>query len=233
MNGSVIIPARFRGPPDSANGGYACGIVAGLLEGSAEVTLRRPPPLDTPLSVSRPGSDRVEIFDDQGVIAQGQTTSDEWPAPPFVGIDAAAAAVSRYRGFEPGATFLSCFVCSPERRDGLRIFPGAVGDTLAAPWTPSPDLAGPDGAVALEIVWAALDCPTFFASTDPEELALLGRMAASIEGAVRIGEPHVVVARSSGSDGRKRYGISAIYAVSGDLLAKARATWITIEAAGS
>jgi hypothetical protein len=233
MTQSVIIPARFRGPPDSANGGYACGVVARLLEGPAEVTLRRPPPLDSPLSVSRPGRGRVELFDDQGLIAQGHTISDDLSPPPYIDFDAAAAAVSRYRGFEPGATFLSCFVCSPERQDGLRIFPGAIGDTLAAPWTPSSDLAGSDGTVTLEVVWAALDCPTFFASTDPGQLALLGRMAATIEDAVQIGEPHVVVARSSGSDGRKRYGMSAIYAASGDLLATARATWITIEAPGS
>jgi hypothetical protein len=58
-------------------------------------------------------------------------------------------------------------------------------------------------------------------------------MAATIEDAVQIEVPHVVVARSSGSDGRKRYGISAIYTTSGDLLATARTTWITIEAPGS
>ena len=31
---------RFCGPPASANGGYACGIIAELLGGDVEVTLR-------------------------------------------------------------------------------------------------------------------------------------------------------------------------------------------------
>jgi hypothetical protein len=45
------IEERYRGPPDSGNGGYVCGLVAGFLGGSAEVTLRRPPPLDRTLLV--------------------------------------------------------------------------------------------------------------------------------------------------------------------------------------
>src|SRR5918996_2619259 len=45
----VMIPARFNGPPATANGGYTCGLVARLLGVDAEVTLRRPPPLDRPL----------------------------------------------------------------------------------------------------------------------------------------------------------------------------------------
>ena len=40
---------RFCGPPATANGGYACGIIAELLGGDVEVTLRRPPPLGRPL----------------------------------------------------------------------------------------------------------------------------------------------------------------------------------------
>ena len=47
----VVIARRFCGPPTSANGGYACGLVAGLLDGRARVTLRSPPPLDRPLQI--------------------------------------------------------------------------------------------------------------------------------------------------------------------------------------
>jgi hypothetical protein len=43
MREQVIIDPRFRGPPDSGHGGYVCGVVAGLIDGTAEVTLRRPP----------------------------------------------------------------------------------------------------------------------------------------------------------------------------------------------
>lgn len=31
----VTIPARFNGPPDSGQGGYACGLLAGLVPPAA------------------------------------------------------------------------------------------------------------------------------------------------------------------------------------------------------
>ena len=56
MTDTLTIPACFNGPPTSANGGYTCGRVAQLVGAEvAEVSLRSPPPLDTPLSVGRDG----------------------------------------------------------------------------------------------------------------------------------------------------------------------------------
>src|SRR5215213_4316915 len=49
----VVIERRFNGPPDSGHGGYSAGRAAALVDGPAEVTLRRPPPLETPLTVRR------------------------------------------------------------------------------------------------------------------------------------------------------------------------------------
>ena len=43
MSDHVRIDRRFRGPADSANGGYAAGLLASFLDGPAEVTLRLPP----------------------------------------------------------------------------------------------------------------------------------------------------------------------------------------------
>ena len=54
----LVIDPRFNGPAGSANGGYTCGLVADFVDGVAEVTLRRPPPLGRPLVVERDG-DRV------------------------------------------------------------------------------------------------------------------------------------------------------------------------------
>src|SRR4051812_33728415 len=45
------IGTRFRGPPESANGGYCAGILADALAGAVEVTLRRPPPLEQELEL--------------------------------------------------------------------------------------------------------------------------------------------------------------------------------------
>jgi hypothetical protein len=46
---AITVPHRFRGPSDSGNGGYSCGVIAAHAGNPAEVTLRRPPPLDTPM----------------------------------------------------------------------------------------------------------------------------------------------------------------------------------------
>jgi hypothetical protein len=56
MTASLVVAARFCGPPGSANGGYACGLIAGCLDGQAEITLRRPRP--GILSARRPGRAR-------------------------------------------------------------------------------------------------------------------------------------------------------------------------------
>lgn len=48
---AILIDRRYCGPPNSANGGYAAGRLAAFVDGTAEVTLRRPPPLDTALNV--------------------------------------------------------------------------------------------------------------------------------------------------------------------------------------
>jgi len=46
---SIIISKRYRGPPNSGNGGYVCGRLARHIPGAAEVTLRAPPRLDKAL----------------------------------------------------------------------------------------------------------------------------------------------------------------------------------------
>ncbi len=53
MNESVIINKEFRGPPEYGQGGYVSGVVAQLIGDAAEVTLRRPAPLEKLLKVQR------------------------------------------------------------------------------------------------------------------------------------------------------------------------------------
>ena len=76
----MIIERRFRGPESSGNGGYTCGLFAtALVNGDAEVTLRVPPPLDTPLRV-----DGLNIYDGQTLVAEVRPTTVELelPEPP-------------------------------------------------------------------------------------------------------------------------------------------------------
>ena len=212
----MIIPPRYNGPPDSANGGYACGLVSEALGGGFEVMLRRPPPLGVDLDLV--GN---ELRQGDVAIAEARRAELEPEAPPPVSLEEAEDASRRYPGFRHHA-YPTCFTCGPAREDGLGIFAGPVegrDGLVAAPWTPQE--ARP------EIVWAALDCPSGWAIDDfQREGVLLGRMAAGLLDLPHVGEPHVVVAWRVGADGRKRHAGSALFTATGDLLAVARSTWI-------
>ena len=216
----MIVPGRYNGPPGSANGGYACGLVAGLLGGVAEVTLRLPPPLDRELEVVRVDG-RVEVRDGETVVAEGEAAELDLDVPAPVSVEAAEEASTHYEGFVHHA-YNTCFVCGPEREDGLRVYAGPVEGRpglLAAPWTP--------GEVGPELVWAALDCPSGWAVDDfQREGVLLGRMAAEIDRLPTPGEPHVVLGWRVGEDGRKRHAGSALLTAGGEVLARARSTWL-------
>jgi hypothetical protein len=224
MPDQLVIPARFNGPPGSANGGYACGLLAAHVDGVAEVTLRAPPPLDTPLDLVR-DRDRVELRDGDRLVAEaGPTDPDlglEIPDP--VTLPDADLAARGFAGFVHHA-YSTCYVCGPDRTDGLGIYPGPVSDRdglVAAPWIPED--------VSTELAWASLDCPSGWAVDDfQREGILLGRLAARIDALPEPGEPHVVVGWGRGIDRRKRNAGSALFTANGTLLAEARSTWIQL-----
>lgn len=126
-------------------------------------------------------------------------------------------------------------MCGPARApgDGLRIFPGPVAgrDLVAAPWTPDASLADGRGAVRPEFLWAALDCPGGWAAIVADgggAPMLLGELAAHVLGAVRPGEPCVVMGWALGGEGRKRLAGAALLGADGAARAVAHATWVTI-----
>ena len=53
MTQSITIHRRFRGPPDSGNGGYSCALLGRFIDGPAAVRLSVPPPLGVPLEVRK------------------------------------------------------------------------------------------------------------------------------------------------------------------------------------
>ena len=227
---SVTIESRYNGPDGSANGGYACGVVAGLLEGEATVRLRAKPPLDTPLSVIRENG-RVELRDGETVVAQGFGSTAQWediPTAPTV--DEAGEAEARYTGFH-AHVFPRCFVCGPERDagDGLRLFAGPVDgrDLAACTWTPGAGFALPDGTVDPVFLWAALDCPSFFGMHVPyDKVFLLAEMSAALRAPVPADATLVVYGWGRQIDGRKHYAGSAIADADGKVLAHAQHLWI-------
>jgi hypothetical protein len=237
MHATLVIPDRFRGPPTSANGGYTAGSLAAFLDGAAEATLRRPPPLDRPLAVEI-GTDDVTLWDDGELVAEARraVVDVEPPTPVTVDDAAAAAEQSPFRKAPGEHPFPGCFVCGPERApgDGLRLFPGRMPgrDVFAVPWTPALEFDDGGGFVRREIVWSALDCPSSFAMyLDEHPLEgpfVLGRLAARIDAPVEMGAPHVVLGWRVGVDGRKLFAGSALYDAGGTPLAVARATWIHV-----
>jgi hypothetical protein len=226
----VVIERRFRGPPQSGNGGYSCGVLAEGVSGVATVTLRLPPPLDRPLTLSGDG-EQSRLTDGESIVGEATRSALDLEVPEAPGLDVAEEASRRYAGFETHP-FPGCFVCGPERApgDGLRIFPGRVGttDIVAAPWTPDESLRGADGLVDRRYVWAALDCPSYF-GLPSAPMALLGRLTASIEGMPEVGEPLVAIGWPIEVAGRKSFAGAALANREGEVLARAAATWIEIE----
>lgn len=233
MTSQVTIDRRFCGPPDSGNGGYVSGLVAGFLAGEAEVTLRRPPPLDTPMIAEIIDHAHVRLVDTSGLVAEGRSVTVECDIPVRPSFEQAHLAAERYAGFDRHY-YPTCFVCGPSRTpgDGLRIFAGPLqkAQGVAATWVPDSSLADAAGTVKTEFVWAALDCPGYFAVTkNHHRYMLLGRMAAAIQHRPRPADRCVVAAWHIGSKGRKHFAASALLSDTGQLLGKSRATWIEVD----
>jgi hypothetical protein len=239
----VAIEKRFCGPPKSANGGYACGLLAAYIEGNAEITLLAPPPLGEPLCIVA-GEHGVELRKQETTLAKGRTVHIDSPEVPIVSFGEAQDAVRRSPCDESRHPLPTCFVCGPTRveGDGLRIIPACLSPhagkagAVAAPWVPTSDLAGEDGAVAHEFIWAALDCPTGFAGAGARHLGmsgtepiLLGRMSARIESRPNPDDHCVIVAWPTGRDGRKLFASSALLSSQGKLLAVAQTIWIVVD----
>jgi hypothetical protein len=234
----VVIPRRYRGPPDSANGGFACGVVARRLDDAPQVRLHRPPPLDRPLQLRFADAAHVMMLDATALVAEGiaaPPAADDIPAPVEYHVAHRASALYRWRSGHP---FPGCFVCGPDRLpgDGLRIFPGPVPGrrVVAAPWIPDASVCDAGGRVQTEVVWAALDCPSWFGLLEYEPgtgVGLLGQLSARILRRPVAGERCVAMGWAAGRDGRKLYAGAALYDGDGILLGSSAAIWIEPKAA--
>jgi hypothetical protein len=173
----------------------------------------------------------VALLDRDEVVAEGIPARPEAQLPGPVTQEEALEGARRYPGFSLHP-FPTCFVCGPQRAegDGLRIFTGPVTgrELVAAPWTPDKTLTSGDGLIRPEFVWAALDCPGAFANGFPGIRMVLGRLSAEVVRPVKPGQSCVVLGWSEGSERRKHFAGTAIFGDQGELLALARATWISL-----
>jgi hypothetical protein len=231
---TLVIAPRFCGPPGTGNGGYVAGRLAAATgaRGPVEVTLRRPAPLATALGVTRsaPPDPIWTLAAGSEVIAEARhARADADLSPPVRPAPATLGA----SGSHPDHPFPGCFTCGPARAkgDGLGIAPAPLpgaGDVVAAAWTPPADLAGARGELDLAIVWAALDCPGYFAIARGRPLRplLLGRITASVAAPVLAGEPLAIIAWPLGSAGRRHEAATAIVDGGGHVRASSRQVWI-------
>jgi hypothetical protein len=215
----LVIDRKFRGPAESANGGYTCGLLASFMHGPAEVTLRVPPPLERPLDVATDGA--LELRDGKEVVAEASPVELELEVPDPISFEEAAAAA--LPDGDRDSVFPECFVCGWARADGLRIYPGPVQgrELVAATWAPTAEV------ISSEFVWAALDCPGAYAvEFGRRGNPVLGRLVARVEHLPHPGERCVVMGWPLGEDGRKLYAGTAVVGEDGRTLGAARATWI-------
>jgi hypothetical protein len=236
---TVIVPSRFNGPPSSGQGGYSSGVLAAHLDGPAAVSLRRPIPLDEELRVrlengaAKRDDDSAARASERTVArafdAAGELIAEAVPAPPLapwdappVSLEAAHRAKKRFSDPADGA-FDHCFVCGRARPDGFGMLLGPVEgtDLFAAPWTPSKWSADSGGTVLPEHVWAALDCPGYFAIHGTDlKLAFLARQQSEVHTPVRAGVEYVAVGRPLERDGRKGFAATALLDADGAVLAQ-------------
>lgn len=241
---TITIDARHNGPPASGNGGYVAGRVAEELLRAChrrsvgpespwvEVTLRTPPPLETPIATPVDG-DVLRAHVGDTLVAEARLLA----SPPTractvepVDAECASEAESRYRGLEQHP-FPTCWVCGPSRpaRDGYDLRPGLIDDhRTACTWTVGENAAEGRGGVSAAAMWAALDCPGAWTALQGEAVIVLGRIAAQVSRVPAVGDRCVVMGRLIGRDGRKSFTATSAYGPDGALLAQALATWISL-----
>ena len=115
---SLTIDGRFNGPEGSANGGYTCGLIAGLFGQTAEVTLRRPPPLDRPLGVDREG-ERLLVRDGDALVAEAAPAKVELDVPGAPSYEESEERIGPLPGLR-GARFPYLLRLRPRARAGRR-----------------------------------------------------------------------------------------------------------------
>lgn len=230
----IVVAGQFRGPPNSGNGGYVCGLLAHDMAGPVRAMLRAPIPLDTPLRLCAEGGQArlTSLAGDLIAEATAGDPADLPQPPPAPDLARATAAAARFVGhdrpFHP-----ICFTCATvlEEGFGLRVFvgqlEGADDGVVAGPWTPHANFGDAEGLATMDTVWAALDCPGSVAwVVNGGGAGLLGTMVCEVLRRPAVGEPCIVVAWPIEASGRKRVAGTALYAADGELLARSRQIWI-------
>jgi hypothetical protein len=228
---TLQLDLRENGPRGVSNGGFACGTFAGLVGGTAKITLEAKVPLGVPLTASTTQDGAV-------VTDRGRRLATVRPTDPFVleppvrpTYDEAVDARDRHPLRGVRHMLSDCVVCGPERYDGLRVTPGPLATdsaVLAAPFQPTAAYAV-EGEVRAAAVWGALDCPSYpAADLRIRRFCLLGSLEAHQVRPITVGERLVVVGWTTGVGDRSTRTASAMIAEDGSVVASARAVWVAL-----
>lgn len=251
---TITIADRFRGPPRSGNGGYVGGRFAGLLgalpDGAAEVTLRSPVPLDTPMTVERQGDNHVSVMSGDTLVAEVVASKLKLDVPKPPGFEDALRAQSEAPSLQVREGFLAeapaagaqmpafqkgargfhpiCFCCGADHDDGLNVFASRISDGLvAAAWQTQKSWANEEGNLPDAFLWTALDCPGQIAfAVEGVRTGLLGRITAAVHRPAPAGKNYVVTAWPVTIEGKKHFAGSAVFDEDNNLIASALSVWI-------
>ncbi len=236
---SITIPDRFRGPPQSGNGGYVAGVAAALLDSEmpVEVTLRSPIPLDEPLAVRRE-YDPMTIMHGETLIAELRESDLDLDIPQPPDWETAFAARKESPSFLNGINNLIpdgtgfhpvCFCCGVDHDNGLYVHAAPVPDSeqVAAVWQTRPEWADSDGFLPNSFLWTALDCPGQFAFLAADIITgMLGRITGKITQRAKAGQDYLVTGWRIGIEGKKHFAGTAVFDHDSNLLAAAKSVWI-------
>ena len=227
--GEIVIDRRHNGPQRSGNGGVAAGRIAEFVSGPATVVLRRPVPLARRLTVWDDGAGGVGVRVGRSLVAEARAAGvgAVEVAPPRLPSMAEALATSiNAFGFEARHPLGWCFVCSRHRRDGLGVLPGMLTqnpDMLAAVYRPRAD-HGP------EMVWAALDCPSYPVSAIRDgRICVLGTQTVEQYADLVPGSAYAVVGWTDARGTRSYRTSSALVDDAGTIVAASNATWVALK----
>ncbi len=237
----LVIGRGFNGPRLSGNGGYVGGMMAERFtrafggDGTVEITLRAPVPIDKPLQVSRE-DDALMLRDGTLLLCEARAVSVAHLAPPPAPTDWHDVMRRGEEGGSPAdSEFGECIVCSRSRAigDGLRVLGTSgpqPGYSLSC-YLPHANHADRTGRIKPEFVWGTLDCPGAFAVQDLNDFrpVLTGRITEKVIDPPRVGERCAVVGWRVGEDGRKLHSGTALYTEQGRLCALAACTWILLK----
>lgn len=237
MTGAPLIHVEnwFQGPTGSGQGGWTAQRLASAVGQPVTVSIRRPIPLETDLSV-------VEVHDGWHLVdpngpEEPVLIASRWDAvfadTEPVTIAAAADARTRFPLHHDHPVPV-CFSCGLEP-DAMRVHSGELPDgRWATDWTAPEWATDEHGEFDHGALWAAIDCAQawYVGNAGGRRHGVTVQLAVEARQPIVAGETYALVAWNgtypNDWDGRKRGAGGAVFANDGTCVARSSSFWIAI-----